>query len=323
MASSSGSQSACASKHAAEIYFNSKSASFSDLSNFKGGVEENYVSLKFPQLKLLLERIRLCDGEDFVVLLKQLQPGKAWTAAKERYWFDGAGQPIRGVLAKLVANAFQGEPSAAKRRRIAAVMKALAESKGKVKGAEKSFLVPNAIDTETLEMSKALAEVARQSPIDEGRCNDLLTRLEDVKVTFTVLKVTGLGLAVNAIRKSPSISASLAAKAKRLRAQWKDQVQGEPESKAAEPAASAGGATALMESMKSQVAIGEESKKALYKCLVEKYKQPKFRAILLSTGDAILHERPMRGKGNAWTFPGGDQLGKMLCKLRREIREEE
>jgi hypothetical protein len=28
----------------------------------------------------------------------------------------------------------------------------------------------------------------------------------------------------------------------------------------------------------------------------------------------------MRGKGNEWTYPGEDALGKMLVKLREEIR---
>jgi predicted NAD-dependent protein-ADP-ribosyltransferase YbiA (DUF1768 family) len=51
-----------------------------------------------------------------------------------------------------------------------------------------------------------------------------------------------------------------------------------------------------------------------------KFAKPFFREILLSTGDRVLHERPLRGKGNDWTYPGEDKLGKMLLKLRAEIR---
>ena len=62
-----------------------------------------------------------------------------------------------------------------------------------------------------------------------------------------------------------------------------------------------------------------------------KFSEPRFRDILLSTGDAILHEKPMRGAPNAWTYKqnsdptkcGGDWLGKLLMKLRLEIREQE
>lgn len=242
----------------AEIYFNSKSSSFSELSNFAGGVEEEYVKLKFPTLAPLLNQIKACDGDTFVKLLKQLQPGKCWTGAKERYWFNKQGEPIRGVLAKLVANAFQGAPSAAKRRRITAVMDALCEA---------SETTPPRQNHPSLSQT---ADESGENPAKRRRC---------------------LGAGAGA---------------------------GAGAGKGAAAAAAARSGVPLT----SQVAPGDESIKALYRCLVEKYRQPRFRKLLLSTGDAVLHERPMRGKGNAWTFPGGDQLGRMLCKLRREIREE-
>ena len=55
-------------------------------------------------------------------------------------------------------------------------------------------------------------------------------------------------------------------------------------------------------------------------CLAEKYQIPEFRELLLKTGNAPLHERPMRGKPNDWTFPGNDKLGKMLIEIRDEIK---
>ena len=244
----------------AEIYFNSKSSSFSELSNFVGGVEEEYVKLKFPTLAPLLNQIKACDGDTFVKLLKQLQPGKCWTGAKERYWFNKQGEPIRGVLAKLVANAFQGAPSAAKRRRITAVMDALSEA---------SEATP---PRQTLPPSSQTADESGENPAKRRRC-------------------LGAGAGAGAWAGAGA-SASAGARAR----------SGVP--------------------LASRVAPGDESIKALYRCLVEKYRQPRFRKLLLSTGDVVLHERPMRGKGNAWTFPGGDQLGRMLCKLRRELREE-
>ena len=58
-------------------------------------------------------------------------------------------------------------------------------------------------------------------------------------------------------------------------------------------------------------------------CLMEKYKIPKFRDILLKTGDKKLHEKTMSGQGNDWTFPGKDKLGRLLVKLRAQIKHEE
>ena len=57
------------------------------------------------------------------------------------------------------------------------------------------------------------------------------------------------------------------------------------------------------------------------KCLVEKYKIPQFKKLLLKTGDKILHEQPMRGQPNDWTYPGNDKLGKMLISIRNNINK--
>lgn len=74
------------------------------------------------------------------------------------------------------------------------------------------------------------------------------------------------------------------------------------------------------EDIESKIPDGEPLYAAIYECLQVKFAKPFFREILLSTGDKVLHERPLRGKGNEWTYPGEDALGKMLVRLRAEIR---
>lgn len=65
-------------------------------------------------------------------------------------------------------------------------------------------------------------------------------------------------------------------------------------------------------------------------CLDHKFADPEYRALLLATGDAVLHEKPMRGKPNAWSYKwhedpeqrGGDWLGNLLMLVREELRED-
>lgn len=67
----------------------------------------------------------------------------------------------------------------------------------------------------------------------------------------------------------------------------------------------------------------EEKKELMLKLLRKKYSKKMYADVLLSTGDAVLHEKPMRGKPNNWTFKdgaGGDWLGKLLMKVREEIK---
>ena len=59
----------------------------------------------------------------------------------------------------------------------------------------------------------------------------------------------------------------------------------------------------------------------MMKCLRQKYSKPYYKKLLLSTGNAILHEVPMRGKGDFWTLGGEDTLGKLLMKIRYELRK--
>lgn len=67
--------------------------------------------------------------------------------------------------------------------------------------------------------------------------------------------------------------------------------------------------------------LADDDKKAFMKeCLRKKYSMEPYRSLLLSTGSRELHERPLRGGGNSWTWPGGDWLGKLLMELRDDIK---
>ncbi len=76
--------------------------------------------------------------------------------------------------------------------------------------------------------------------------------------------------------------------------------------------------------------LSDDNKRRWMKsCLHRKYEDPYFRSLLLSTGNVILHETPLRGKGarNNWTFKaiggqvyGKDWLGQLLMEVRAEIR---
>ena len=68
--------------------------------------------------------------------------------------------------------------------------------------------------------------------------------------------------------------------------------------------------------------VGDTDKKnGMMLALREKFKCAKYANLLLSTKNAVLHEKPMR-KANAWSFKngdGGDWLGKLLMCLRSEL----
>ena len=57
--------------------------------------------------------------------------------------------------------------------------------------------------------------------------------------------------------------------------------------------------------------------------MTKKYELPNYQKLLLETGEADLHERPMRGKGDEWTRDkngnGGDKMGQMLVQIRQTI----
>jgi predicted NAD-dependent protein-ADP-ribosyltransferase YbiA (DUF1768 family) len=70
--------------------------------------------------------------------------------------------------------------------------------------------------------------------------------------------------------------------------------------------------------------VSEDEKRIQMKeCLVTKYNQAKYKALLLKTGIKPLHESPLKGtKPNLWTFDddkGGDLLGKLLMEVRAEL----
>jgi hypothetical protein len=64
----------------------------------------------------------------------------------------------------------------------------------------------------------------------------------------------------------------------------------------------------------------KDKKTLMICCLNEKFKKKEYRDLLISTGNAILHEKPMRGRGDDWTYPGGDLLGQLLIHVREYIK---
>jgi len=101
------------------IIFNSKSQTFWQLSNFYGGVESCYMKARFknPEIKKLFEDFETCNNDKFIYYLKVLQPGKKWTEKKINYWFKD-GQPIRGILSKLLGMSVKDSPTGRKRLKI-------------------------------------------------------------------------------------------------------------------------------------------------------------------------------------------------------------
>lgn len=197
----------------AEIFFNSKSSGpYAELSNFYGGVEACYMKDRFVDQKVkdLIDSFETLDKGTFITYLQQLQPDKKnWTQKQLDYWTRN-GQPIRGILSKLVGNSVKPGSAASMKR----------------------------------------------------------------------LKVLKSMLGLQTIRINPPLSDT-----------DKDDL--------------------------------------MMACLRKKYAIPRYRQLLLSTGGATLHEKPMRGKGanDYWTFYrdkdgatyGGDHLGASLMALRTEL----
>ena len=67
----------------------------------------------------------------------------------------------------------------------------------------------------------------------------------------------------------------------------------------------------------------QEKKTLMLKLLKIKFSKKEYAEALLSTGDAILHEKPIRGRPNSWTYKdgqGGDWLGQLLMIVRAELK---
>lgn len=116
------------------IEFNSKRSSppgFSELSNFYGGVEFEYMAQRFNQSEMarLFDHLEVCDNQEFWRWLQILNPKgskkKPVTQKQMDYWFTKGGiangKPIRGIAAQLLGTMVR--PTAEKRRK--AVMKEL------------------------------------------------------------------------------------------------------------------------------------------------------------------------------------------------------
>jgi hypothetical protein len=111
-----------------EINFNSKRSSppgFSELSNFYGGVEFQYMKMRFTQseIKAKFDRLEVCENPEFWQFLQILNPKgtkkKPVTQKQMDYWFTRGGiangKPIRGIAAQLLGTMVR--PSASKRRK--------------------------------------------------------------------------------------------------------------------------------------------------------------------------------------------------------------
>ena len=69
-----------------------------------------------------------------------------------------------------------------------------------------------------------------------------------------------------------------------------------------------------------------EKKELMLKLLRKKCSKKEYKDELLRTGNMVLHEKPLRGGADNWTYKngeGGDWLGKLLMKVREEIRDKE
>ena len=60
-----------------------------------------------------------------------------------------------------------------------------------------------------------------------------------------------------------------------------------------------------------------KKKELMWNFLKEKYEKREYLEVLLSTGNSVIHEKPMRAS-NDWTYPGNDWLGQLLMKIRDE-----
>lgn len=109
------------------IEFNSKRSSprgFSELSNFYGGVEFEYMAQRFNQSQMtrIFDHLEVCDNHEFWRWLQILNPKgskkKPVTQKQMDYWFTKGGiangKPIRGIAAQLLGTMVR--PTAEKRR---------------------------------------------------------------------------------------------------------------------------------------------------------------------------------------------------------------
>ena len=61
----------------------------------------------------------------------------------------------------------------------------------------------------------------------------------------------------------------------------------------------------------------------MLRALRRKFAHPDYRQLLLSTGDAVLHQTPLVREPDMWTWrngKGGDWIGKLLIQIRNELR---
>ena len=67
----------------------------------------------------------------------------------------------------------------------------------------------------------------------------------------------------------------------------------------------------------------DQKRQIMLRALRRKFAIPRYRALLLGTGDAVLHQTPVVSEPDMWTWrngKGGDWMGKLLTQIRNEIR---
>lgn len=61
----------------------------------------------------------------------------------------------------------------------------------------------------------------------------------------------------------------------------------------------------------------------MLRAMRRKYRNKKYKELLLKTGNAVLHQTPVVGEPDEWTWKngkGGDKIGKLLIQIRNELR---
>lgn len=137
------------------IGFNSKATLFFLLSNFYGGSEEDYQSAKYQnkRIRVFFESLKTIELEEFKKKLSEL------TGKPADYWVRN-GQPIRGILAKMLGGAVSLKSKSERRRRL----RLLAEWSGLKDETEIRFSTPMTKTDKSRFMKQCLRRKFKKQP---------------------------------------------------------------------------------------------------------------------------------------------------------------
>ncbi len=214
------------------INFNSKRSSpgdYSELSNFYGGAEFEYMAQRFSQSEIthLFDHLETCDNEEFWRWLQILNPKgtqkKPVTQGQMDFWFTKGGLkngiPIRGIAAQLLGTMVRSGPAAQKRRK--AVAKELGLDTIKVN------------DELTDDEKKAWMKICLQHKYADPHFRDLL--LSTGNATLHEIPLRGLGENNNwtyKVFKGKSYGKDwLGRLLREIRDEWKQEQSAEPAAK--------------------------------------------------------------------------------------------